>query len=609
MTDKKPFGLWPSPISIESLSAAKRINDVKQTDTHTLYVEGRGAESVIVAVPHTADAPFDVTDGISVRGGVGYGGGEFDVRDDTVACASDGRIFIAKIGKGLPRPITPKHGNVASPSISPDGKWVAYVHTDGSRDVIAVVDIDGQQWPQVVAQGHDFYMQPSWHPDSDVLVWAAWDHPNMPWDFTVIEKRTIENGRARGDVEVLFQDCASQQPEFSPDGSKLAFVSDASGTWQLYIHDGTTRLVESNGNVGGPAWIQGLRYFAWKTNQEVIATSISNGENALFSVDVESSDITSIDTNYTSIAQVSVVGDRVAFVGSSSQQPPRVIALNAGEQIVVARATSERIESSVYSQMQPKAWTSGDAGEIFGNFYPPHHNSVTSDGLPPAIVMIHGGPTAFRSAAFDARNQFFATRGYAIMDVNYRGSTGYGREYKRALYGQWGIADVEDAVSAAQYLADHGLADPKKIVIMGGSAGGYTVLQALTDHPGVFRAGVCMYGISNLFSLALSTHKFESSYNDVLLGPLPEAADIFRERSPIFKANNIVDPVVVYHGAQDKVVPIDQAEAIVGSLRARKVPHAYHVYENEGHGWRRPENIKHFYETLQQFLLEQVVFG
>ena len=222
---------------------------------------------------------------------------------------------------------------------------------------------------------------------------------------------------------------------------------------------------------------------------------------------------------------------------------------------------------------------------------------------------MHGGPTSRADVGYSPRHQFLATRGYAVLDVDYRGSAGYGRRYMEALRGQWGLRDVEDSIGGAGHLIDSGLADPERLVIMGGSAGGYTVLRALTVHPGFFKAGICLYGISNLFTLATDTHKFEARYLDALVGPLPAAAAAYRERSPIFAANQLRDPVAIFQGADDQVVPPSQAEAIVASLRRRNVPHQYHLYEGEGHGWRRPETIAAFHKALEAFLKQYVLFA
>jgi dipeptidyl aminopeptidase/acylaminoacyl peptidase len=229
--------------------------------------------------------------------------------------------------------------------------------------------------------------------------------------------------------------------------------------------------------------------------------------------------------------------------------------------------------------------------------------------LPPLVVLVHGGPTSQVTANYQGQAQFLTSRGYAVLQVNYRGSTGYGRDYMLKLRHAWGIYDVEDSVSGARALAEQGRVDPVKRVIMGGSAGGFTVLQTLVTQPGAFTAGVCLFGVANQFTLAADTHKFEARYLDTMLGPLPAAAAVYRERSPIFHAERITDPVVVFQGDEDKVVPRSQSDTIVASLKARGVPHEYHVYEGEGHGWRKTETIERFYETLDAFLRQYVVFA
>jgi len=249
-----------------------------------------------------------------------------------------------------------------------------------------------------------------------------------------------------------------------------------------------------------------------------------------------------------------------------------------------------------------------DGQNVHGLLYSPHSEQYQGIDSPPLIVMIHGGPTSQRGAAFYPNVQFFTTRGYAVLQVNYRGSTGYGRTYRDMLKGNWGVHDVEDAVSGARHLVAQGLADNQRLVIMGGSAGGFTVLKALEDYPGTFKTGVCLYGVANQFTLIADTHKFEERYSDSLLGPLPEASEIYRERSPIFFADKIQDPIIVFQGEDDRVVPQAQSDAIVDALKRNGVPHEYHLYPGEGHGFRKPETIEHFFNAVDRFLKEYVIY-
>jgi dipeptidyl aminopeptidase/acylaminoacyl peptidase len=277
---------------------------------------------------------------------------------------------------------------------------------------------------------------------------------------------------------------------------------------------------------------------------------------------------------------------------------------------VLRRSAGELVPAKQLSAAHPVSWPTAGGAVAHGLLYLPAGYTPGQEGpRPPAIVRIHGGPTGQETSAYDGNIQFFVTRGYAVLDVNYRGSTGYGRAYMLALRESWGICDVEDALSAARYLGESGAADPSRLVIYGGSAGGYTVLESLCRAPGTFRAGICLYGVSSLFGLAADTHKFEAHYLDLIVGPLPEEAARYRERSPIFHADQIRDPVAVFQGAEDTVVPPAQSEEIVAALRRGGVPHIYQLYPGEGHGWRRPETIEAFYTAVDAFLRQHVIFA
>jgi len=619
--------MFNSPVTIAMLSGEKKFRDVQwAVDGQTLvWCEQRGAQGVVVVSPRGA-APRDVSGELNVRGGVGYGGGEFAVHEDFIVFVADNRLYRVGLHSGAPLAITPEMGGgVASPSISPNGEWVAFVYSDGTEDSLCAVQAGGKRWPQKLVigrpgseDGPDFVMQPSWSPDGGSLAWTQWNQPAMPWDNTEIRVADVEYQdaglvlRERFAIRGELGELCSQQPVFSPDGKWLAYISDPGGFAHVMVRDlqsGASRqLTSGEREFGGPAWIQGLRFLAWSPDsQELLTLANEAGEVKLHRLSLGGmiKEVAPASA-YQSVSQPCWSNKGfLTFLGSSSQIPARVVVVDGEEAVVAARATAESLRVEELSAMRSIEWKS-DEQTVFGNYYPP---TGASESLPPAIIMVHGGPTSQRTASFDARNQFFATRGFAVLDVNYRGSTGYGRAYQDALRGEWGIVDVKDLVEGAKHLAEAGLADPERLVILGGSSGGYAVLQALTDFPGTFRAGVCLYGIGNLFSLAMGTHKFEAAYNDQLLGPLPEAAAVYRERSPLFKADRIQDAVAVYHGREDKVVPIDQAEGIVAALRRRGVPHVYHVYDNEGHGWRRPENITHFYESVLQFLQERVVFA
>jgi dipeptidyl aminopeptidase/acylaminoacyl peptidase len=616
----RPFGLWPSPVSPQSLAGQMRLSDALVLDDGVIWVEGRGKQGVAM-VQRGVEAPRDLFTTQSARGGVGYGGGELAVAGEKYYFTeADGRLYAGSLEHGAPKPITPKFGSTASPAPSPDGAHVAYVHTSGGVDVIALVDALGKRWPLKLVEGADFYMQPTWHPEQTHIAWISWDQPQMPWDGTRLEIARVHIG-AHGvrldEARTLAgsESIAVQQPTFSPDGRQVAYVSDESGWSHVYVSDligGTTlQLSDGEHDHATPGWIQGLRHIAWLPDGSgVLALRQTRGVSELwcYMISGESYRVPGLEA-YTSLAQISVNAAReVVVVASSSTIPPRVVILDVeGHARVVRRASAEMIPADALSTGRPVEWASLDGETVYGNYYPPASATCEGEGVPPAVMMIHGGPTAQAITAWSSKVQFFTTRGFAVLDVNYRGSTGYGREYMNALRGNWGVHDMQDAVAGVAFLGEAGLADPARVAIMGGSAGGYTVLHALVKHPGVFAAGVSMYGISNLFSLAATTHKFEAAYNDSLIGPLPEATEAYKARSPIFFVDQLSDPVAIYQGDEDNVVPPAQAEEIVESLRARGVPHTYHLYEGEGHGWRKAETIEHFYSSASEFLVQHLV--
>lgn len=617
---ERPYGLWESSITPGMVARGLRLTDVQwDSDGQTLaWVEGRSGQNILV-VQEQDDAPRDLLDEHSARGSVGYGGGDFAIAHHVVYFAEKGRLYRQPLRAGSPEPITPQFGDLASPTVSPDGRWVLFVHSYERVDVLAVVDTEGTLWPQRLATGADFYMQPVWHPDSNYMAWVEWDHPNMPWDGTRLFLARVEGEPPRAVERTLIaggDEVPVFQPTFSPDGRFLSYIV-TEGEWDsLVMYDlksGERRILLEGMVLGAPAWVQGLRTHGWRADSRAVYVRRNDrGFGSLLRVDVESGKVETVNLGpYTWLDQVTPapVGDRLAFIASSPRVPARVVSWEEGRLRVRRRSTSEVIPREDLAEPRPIQWSAPDGTTVHGLYYPPTSARFVGRGLPPAIINVHGGPTSQRVANFNTDAQFFTSRGWAVVEVNYRGSTGYGKSYTQALRGHWGEYDVEDAVGAARALVEQGLADPGKLVIKGGSAGGYTVLNTLIHHPGVFKAGICLFGVSNLFTLAADTHKFEERYLDSLVGPLPEAAARYREWSPVFHADRIQDPIAVFQGKEDKVVPPDQAESIVASLRARNVPHIYRLYEGEGHGWRNAETIEAYYKDVLAFLREHVLFA
>lgn len=634
MTQKsqQPFGLWPSPIKPSHLAGATSFSNVAwDHDGTLLWRENRsGRSGALLVQSPDGHAPRDLNDSYSARGGVGYGGGAFTVGGGVVFFveAETQRIYRQPThakgtqSEGQARPITPEFGAAASPVLSPDGRWLLYVHSYEGKDSLAIVDPEGQSWPQQWVTGDDFYMQPCWHPRGDQIAWVAWNHPQMPWDGTTLHLAQIDpTQRQLKDVITIAGDHQTSifQPQFSPDGRYLAYIADPTGWWHLYLYDLGTgqyrQLTSGEAEYGVPAWLQDFRTYGFNGAGDTIYIIRNKaGFSRLEQIDIASEACVQIpvDERYTWLEQIAVhpSAARVALIASGGCTPSRVITIDVEKGARIwRRATSEVLPTSAYVAPDAIQWTGLDGGTVHGLFYPPQTEASVVATLPPLIVMVHSGPTTQRGAKFYPEVQFFVSRGYAVLQVNYRGSTGYGRAYRDALKCNWGIYDVQDTVSGVQYLVEQNLVDGDKALIIGSSAGGFTALKALVDYPDIFAAGICSYAVVNHFSTALDTHKFEAHYSDSLLGPLPEAAAIYRERSPIFAVDRIKKPVAVFQGGKDKVVLPEQAEELVAALRRNGVPHVYHLYPEEGHGFRQPETLEHFYTTVDKFLKQFVLFA
>lgn len=624
--ERRAFGTWSSPISTRMLAANNRFIDVmwSRDGKALVWLESRSGQTVLVTKTE-GDSLREITEpDESIRGKVGYGGGEFAVGQDFVIYAGkDGRLMRRSLNGGTARTITPGYGAAASPAVSPDGGWAVYVHHYENDDALLLVDTAGKQLPRRVFGETDFVMQPTWHPEGAYVAFIGWDFPAMPWDNTSVflAPVTWDDGVPSFGAATAVaggNDTSCLQPQFSPDGTKLAYVSDEAGWWQLYVLELASgeivRVTEDAAEYGQPPWVQGQRMFAWADAQTIYALRNENAHNTLRRIDVNTgaNEVVGGLEAYAHLRQLSLSPNgKIALLASSSVIPERVVTLdlNTGRAAIQRRSATENQTPDVLSRAQSVTWTDEEGGEVYGLYYPPTSTRFEGIGLPPLIVFVHGGPTSQVRADYHPEAQFYTTRGYAMLYVNHRGGTGYGKAYKDMHRGAWGVWDVKDAASGAAYLAAQGLVDPNKRVIYGGSAGGYTVLQALVDMPGFWTAGVCMYGISNQFTLVSdSEFKFESQYSFTLLGNLPEAAATYRDRSPLFHAEKIVDPVILFQGDEDNVVPQAQSDAIVAALKARGVPYEYHIYAGEGHGWRKPDTIEQFYRTALRFIETYVIY-
>ena len=619
----RPFGLWPSPITPAIVGNRRRLDDVQwDDDSRTLvWLEGRSNKSVLVAGGMDV-ASHDLTDDQNVRAHVGYGGGDFSVSHGVVFFVEEGgRIFRRSLGGETPRPVTPPFGSASTPKLSPDERWLLYIFSDSQTDLLAIVDAEGEKWPVQISKGADFYMQPTWHPDGRQIAWVEWDHPHMPWDHTRIKLGSLTGDPpVAADVQIISDeaDKAAVQPLFSPDGHWLSYIAHNEEWDDLVLFDLQTGkkhvLVVGEGfHQGVPAWGQGMRSYGWSyTSQRLYGIRNAGGYATLWEVEVPSGKVRQVDTApYTWITQLSVspAADLLAFIASAPEIPTRVVVWDRQHLHTLAYSSTEMIAADYFSRPQALTWNAADGTRVFGGYYPPAHPQITGEGLPPALIFCHGGPTDNNPVSYNLLRSYFTTRGYGWLDLEYRGSTGFGHSYRKLMHQRWGDVDTEDTDGAARALVENKLADSGRLIILGGSAGGFMVLNALVRYPGRFKAGVDLYGVSNLFNFAFDTHKFESHYCDSMVGVLPGAADRYRERSAIFHADRIRDPLAIFQGAIDDVVPPDQSEDIVSVLQRNGVPHVYRKYEGEGHGFRKTETFIDLLQQTEKFLRQHVLFS
>jgi dipeptidyl aminopeptidase/acylaminoacyl peptidase len=638
-----PYGSWRSPIGGDLVAAGGvSLGEVRVAGEAVLWLEGRplegGRQVVCRAVPGGSGGPQggppedrgarpeDVTpEGFNVRTRVHeYGGGAYAVHGTTVLFANfaDQRLYRQDPGRP-PRPITsapPTEAahRYADATLSPDGRLLVCVrerHEEGKvTNELVALPTDGDAAPMVLVSGRDFYASPRWSPDGRRLAWLEWDHPNMPWDATDLKVAEVGAGAvvgppttvAGGPEESIFQ------PAWSPDGV-LHFVSDRSGWWNLYrfASGRVEALAPMEEEVGSPQWVFGLSRYAFLPGGRV---ALVHGRGPLQRLGVLAPDgtLTDLDLPFTSFSppQLRAAGDRLACVAGSATRPAAVVVVDpaSGEVEVLRRGREEAPDPGYLSE--PRAIQFPTTGGRTANalYYPPANRDFRGpDGQrPPLLVTSHGGPTAEVSSLLNMDYQFFTSRGFAVVDVDYGGSTGYGRQYRRQLDGQWGIVDVDDCVAAARQLAERGEVDPRRLAIRGASAGGWTTLCALTFRD-AFRAGASYFGVADAEALARDTHKFESRYLDRLIGPWPDAAELYRQRSPIHFTDRLSCPVILLQGLEDAVVPPAQAEAMTAALDAKRIPHAYVAFPGEQHGFRRAEHIKRAVEAELYFYSR--VFG
>jgi dipeptidyl aminopeptidase/acylaminoacyl peptidase len=624
-----PYGSWASPITTSLVASEGGVSfaylDI--SDEGVYWTESRpqeGGRSALVFRRHGGE-PIDVVpESFNVRTRVHeYGGGAWFRHGGVVFCSNfdDSRLYRIEEPGAEPRPITPApralHGlRYADGRVFADGRLIVCVrelHGEGEPvNELVVVPTDGSSEPHVVSTGRDFYAAPRPSPDGASLAWLAWDHPHMPFEGTdlcvadLASDGSLSNGRrvAGSPEESIFQ------PEWSSDGL-LHFVSDRTGWSNLYVERAgeVHALTSEEAELGYPQWVFDLSRYAFLADGRIACIFTRAAIDSLELLDPQSGKLEPLDLPYSSYSSPSLRshGTRLVFAAGTPTEPTAVIELElgSGDRNVLRRSTEMELDERYISVAQPLDFPGADGLVSHGFYYAPANPEYSGpdNELPPLVVLVHGGPTAHVTTTLDLEIQLFTSRGIAVVDLNYGGSTGYGREYRDRLRGRWGEIDVEDSAAAARFLGERGDADPARVQITGGSAGGYTTLMALAVRD-EFASGVSYYGVADLVTFHAETHKFESHYDEYLVGPWPEAVDLYRERSPVTHADSISDPILLLQGLDDKVVPPAQAEVIVDALERRGIPYAYIAFAGEGHGFRKAENIERASEAHLSFVAQ-----
>lgn len=631
-----PFGSWPSPITSNLLTQQSvRLGEPQISADGSYWIESRPQEqgrSVLMFQRFGEQSPAEevLPREIGVRTKAHeYGGASYLVTDQGLfyVDANDQRVYQWTGTESVA--LTPEgHFRYADFCLDPHRRRLICVREDhrqpGQEEINELVAIDIEQPMsrdvEVLVSGHDFFSNPGLSPDGAHLSWLCWDHPHMPWDTTECWLSPLDaEGSpdnpllvAGGHGESVFQ------PQWSPSG-QLFLVSDRTNWWNLYRLDeeGLTAITNLEAEFATPQWVFGMSTYSFLSGHEILACFTQNGQWQLAYIDAYQYTCQPLETDFTDISQIQSLNQRSVFLAANPCQASQLMQLSGtlvDSMQCLAQSNSTPLDTAFISQPQAVTFTTGSDKDTenppvaHAFYYPPCNPNVTAPehDAPPLVVLCHGGPTGATETGLNLKIQYWTSRGFAVIDVNYRGSTGYGRQYREQLNRAWGIHDVEDVCAAANYLVAKGLANPEQIAIKGSSAGGYTVLAALT-FSNTFKAGASLYGIGDLETLATDTHKFESRYLDTLVGDYPQEQDLYRQRSPIHHAEQLNCPVIFFQGLDDKVVPPNQAQAMVDALDQKQVPVAYVPFAGEGHGFRMASSIQRCLEAEWSFYGQ--VFG
>jgi dipeptidyl aminopeptidase/acylaminoacyl peptidase len=604
MATVAPYGAWASSISAQSLAkGAIGVSSPRAVDGRLYWLENRPEQSGrLVAITGDASGFRELTpEGFNVRTRVHeYGGAPYTIVGRTLYFANfaDQRLY-AQVGDAAPVALTPEGYRYAD-LVERPGHCLIGVredHTDPTDVKNAIVALSGEPGDagRVLFGDSDFVAYPRLTPDGQRLAWMAWDHPNMPWDDTTLYVGELEGERVINVAAVAGGVGESaMEPVWAPDGT-LHFISDRSGFWNLYaLRDGKTQpLLPMDAEFAGPLWGLGQSNYVILGDGRIVASyGDAKGDHLVVIAGAEAREI---PTAFSSLSSLQRLDDRTVALLAGSALESGVLAtidIETGEATIVRHPSPTTLAPACVARAEAITFASADGLPVHALYYPPTNPDFAAPAgeKPPLIVQAHGGPTGQASASFSLANQFWTSRGFALVDVDYGGSAGYGRAYRQRLNDRWGIVDVEDVIAAVKHLAAEGLIDPNRTAIHGGSAGGFTVLAALSQSD-VFKAGASFYGVADLGALARDTHKFESRYLDNLVGPWPQAKAVYDARSPLNRLDGFRTPLIIFQGSEDPIVPPNQAHMILEALRKRQQPVAYIEFAGESHGFRRAENL------------------
>ncbi|MGB3788518.1 MAG: S9 family peptidase [Phormidesmis sp.] len=631
MVQTTTHGSWKSPITSDLIvSSSIRLGTARLDGADIYWSELRpseggqqrlvryGPEDQLGSVTEITPATMNVRTRVHE-----YGGGAYVVHKGAVYFANfaDQRLYCQRAGEepvALTPVVTPVAGlRYADMVVDASRQRLICVVEDHRQpgeaiNAIATIPLSGGL-PKTLVSGNDFYSSPRISPDGTALAWVTWNHPQMPWDGTELWLATIaEDGSLSRPHRLVGNEKESVcQPKWSPAGT-LHFISDATGWWNLYRWEGERGepLFPMEAEFTGPQWSFGQSSYDFIDNSHILCTYQYKGETKLAELDTLARSMDELDVSYAGIGSLQVGKGYAVFMAASTDKPSALVRFNleTGQATEIRRSSTLETDPGYLSEPSVISFPTTGGFNAYGIYYRPQNKDFEAPVTerPPLLVKTHGGPTASASSTLNLTIQYWTSRGFAVLDVNYGGSSGYGRAYRNRLQRKWGIVDIEDAVNGALHLVEEGKADRDRLAIDGGSAGGYTTLAALTFRD-VFKAGASYYGVSDMTSLAAETHKFESRYLDSLVGPYPAEKSVYEARSPINAVDQLSCPIIFFQGSEDKIVPPNQAETMVDALKEKGIPVAYLLFEGEQHGFRKAENIKRALDAELSFYAQ--VFG